>query len=167
MEDFSRRKYAFVADGFTAASRLSMALSVGSLVLTPRSRYRQYFEASLIPWVHYVPLWVHNRSDIFTVLGYLQTHQVDASKIAATGKDFACNHLVSSGRACFWRLMAEEYTRHILAYKIDDALVQHRHQQFPEMVQVTTENLICDAASVGGRCRWKEPPAAEHEHRRI
>jgi hypothetical protein len=165
LSDFSGSKYVCVTDGIVSAGKLSAALALGSVVLLPASSFSQYFEPALLPWVHYVPIWVDQRDDIIGAVAWLHAHPAAARRIAKAGRAFACRHLVLSGRTCWWKRMAQLYQDSLLGYKLDDAWFAARRDAFgDDMVQLTPDVLVCDAptASQGRvnsppRCVWKGP----------
>lgn len=62
-----------------------------------------------MPWVHRVPLWAPGRGrkdDVLAELRWLRAHPERAAAIGAAGREFACAHLTSPGRTCWWRTSA-------------------------------------------------------------
>ena len=143
---FSDFKYVCVTDGYVGPGKLSAALALGSVVLIPASSYRQYFEAALVPWVHFVPIWVNSRDDILGVVAWLHSNPLAARRIAKAGRTFACSHLGLSGRTCWWKSMATAYREGLLGYELDDAWLESRRAAFgDDMLELTHEVLQCEA----------------------
>jgi hypothetical protein len=100
-------RFIIASDGHTYASGLKHFLRTGSTVLRQRTRYLEFFDAALIPWVHYVPFDCPSDTDC-DIVSLVQRSRYDAAlessmeTIAKEGTTFAATHLSPGGRACYW-----------------------------------------------------------------
>lgn len=111
MAEHGRYAYLLDTDGFTSAYKLQQLLATNSLVLHHRSPWRAYYYDAIEKFVHFVPLWRSSRDDVLRLLGWLETHDALAQRIARNGQHFACEHLTQPGRLCYWQRAIELYAK--------------------------------------------------------
>ena len=63
-------RYVVYADGYATSTKLERYLLLGSTVLKQDSPYTAYFHDALVDYVHHVPFWRHNATDILQVSNY-------------------------------------------------------------------------------------------------
>ena len=110
-------------------------LATNSVVLHHKSPWRAYYYRALHAFVHYVPLWRSSRDDVLRLVDWLKEHDQLAQRMALHGHSFACEHLTSHGRLCYWQRAIEAYTP-FLAYRPSLA---NRPRAFP----LDRLNIMC------------------------
>ena len=70
-EDQSKYKYILNIDGHVSAFRLSLELSMGSVILLVDSDYNLWFKKYLVAWTHYVPIKA-DLSDLISQIRWCQ-----------------------------------------------------------------------------------------------
>jgi hypothetical protein len=100
-------RFIIASDGHSYASGLKHFLRTGCTVLRQRTRYLEFFDAALIPWVHYVPFECPSDTDC-DIVSLVQRSRSDAAlessmeTVAKESTAFAATHLSPGGRACYW-----------------------------------------------------------------
>jgi hypothetical protein len=92
----SRYKYIVHVDGHVSAFRLSLELSMGSVLLIAESKYRLWFRRHLIPYEHYVPIQ-SDLSDLFDKIRWCRTNDEKCKEIASNAKKFYERYLQKDG----------------------------------------------------------------------
>lgn len=95
-EEQSHYKYIIHICGHVSAFRLSLELSMGSVILLVESDYKLWFEKLLIPFVHYVPV-KKDLSDIFDQIIWCKEHDHECKEIARKAKEFYDTYLGKKG----------------------------------------------------------------------
>ena len=88
----SRFKYIINVDGHVSAFRLSLELSMGSVVLLQESKYRIWFRKYLKEYVHYVPI-KNDLSDLFEKIRWCRENDEKCKEIAIQSKLFYDTYL--------------------------------------------------------------------------
>ena len=127
-----------------------MLLATNSLVLHHRSPWRAYYYAALHAFVHYVPIWRSSRDDLLRLVEWLGRHDELAERIAANGQAFACEHLTSSGRLCYWQKAIEQYA----AFLDYTPSLARRPRAFP----LARLNLMCRIRDAPVVCYYNVHP---------
>lgn len=108
-EQQSTYKYVLNLDGHVSAFRLSLELSMGSVVLlqehTPgMTNYRMWYHRSLIPYVHYVPIR-RDLSDLLEKIEWCTLHDDECKQIAANARTFYDQYLSKEGVLDYWQYL--------------------------------------------------------------
>jgi hypothetical protein len=86
-EEQSTYKYIIHICGHVSAFRLSLELSMGSVILLVESDYKLWFEQLLVPYVHYIPV-KKDLSDIYEKISWCKKNDLESMKIATNAKEF-------------------------------------------------------------------------------
>jgi hypothetical protein len=92
----SRYKYIVHVDGHVSAFRLSLELSMGSVILLVESKYRLWFRRYLKEYVHYVPV-LPDLSNLFDQIRWCRQNDEKCKKIADNAKKFYDTFLKKKG----------------------------------------------------------------------
>ena len=95
-EEQTRYKYVVNVDGHVSAFRLSLELSMGSVVLLQDSKYRVWFRKYLKEYVHYVPI-KEDLSDLYDKIRWCRAHDAECRQIAKNARDFYDTFLTKKG----------------------------------------------------------------------
>ena len=88
MEVFGEYKFSVHIDGNASAASFFEKLTLGCCVLRVPSRFEQWFEPRITPWVHFVPL-AADCSDLLDKVTFLIRNPLLAERIAMAGYRFA------------------------------------------------------------------------------
>ncbi|MEW5310913.1 MAG: hypothetical protein WDW38_002667 [Sanguina aurantia] len=116
MDKQNMYRYLVNTDGWTVSSKMERYLLLGSAVLKQGSHRFAYYGDALQPFVHYVPFYEDNATDILQAVAWLRSHDKEARAIAEAGREFALAHLNRDSRLCYWRLLMEGYGK-LFMYK--------------------------------------------------
>ena len=94
--DQAKYKYVINVDGHSAAYRLSLELSMGSVVLVADSPYYMWFKKFLEPYVHYIPI-KRDLTDLEEKIIWCIEHDDKCREIAKNAKEFYNKYLMSNG----------------------------------------------------------------------
>ena len=89
-------KYIINVDGHVSAFRLSLELSMGSVVLLQESKYRVWFRKYLKEYVHYVPV-KEDLSDLYDQIRWCRAHDVECQQIVTNARLFYDTFLTKKG----------------------------------------------------------------------
>lgn len=89
-------KYIVNVDGHVNAFRLSLEMSMGSVILLADSKYRIWFRRYLKEYVHYVPV-SEDLSDLFEKIRWCREHDKECEQIAKNAKEFYQRYLKKNG----------------------------------------------------------------------
>ena len=103
-EQQSNYKYIVNVDGHVSAFRLSLELSMGSVLLLQDSKYRVWFRKYLIPNVHYIPI-KEDLSDLFDQIRWCRSHDKECQEIAKNALTFYNTYLTEKGILDFVQLL--------------------------------------------------------------
>jgi hypothetical protein len=95
-EEQSKYKYILNIDGHVTAFRLSLELSIGSVVLLTESKYRIWYMRYLKAGVHYIPV-KNDLSDLFEKIRWCRDNDKECEKIAKNAKMFYDDYLSKNG----------------------------------------------------------------------
>ncbi len=95
-EEQSNYKYIIHIEGHVEAFRLSLELSMGSVILMVESQWRLWYSSMLIPYKHFVPV-KSDLSDLFEQIKWCKTHDSECKEIAENSKDFYNKYLQKNG----------------------------------------------------------------------
>jgi hypothetical protein len=95
-EEQSKYKYILNIDGHVSAFRLSLELSMGSVILLVDSKYRLWFKKYLIEYVHYVPVMA-DLSDLFEKILWCRDNDQKCEEIANNAREFYNKYLTKNG----------------------------------------------------------------------
>jgi hypothetical protein len=89
-------KYIVNVDGHVSAFRLSLELSMGSVVLLVDSEWKIWYRDKLEAYVHYVPVRA-DLSDLVSQIKWCREHDAECEVIARNGLDFFDRYLQKKG----------------------------------------------------------------------
>jgi hypothetical protein len=92
----SNYKYIINIDGHVSAFRLSLELSMGSVVLLQESKYRVWFRKYLKEYEHYVPI-KEDLSDLVEKIRWCRDHDEECKRISEQAKLFYDTYLTKKG----------------------------------------------------------------------
>jgi hypothetical protein len=95
-EKQSHYKYIVNVDGHVNAFRLSLELSMGSVVILADSKYRIWYRRYLVPYVHYVPV-KEDLSNLFEQIKWCRDNDKKCEEIAMNAKNFHDTYLSKNG----------------------------------------------------------------------
>jgi hypothetical protein len=92
----SNYKYIINIDGHVSAFRLSLELSMFSVVLLVESKYRIWYRNMLVPYVHYVPV-KSDLSDLYEKISWCKENDTKCEEIAGNARKFYDKYLSKDG----------------------------------------------------------------------
>ncbi len=92
----SEYKYIVNVDGHVSAFRLSLELSMGSVILLVKSKWKVWYSNLLVPYEHYVPI-KEDLSDIIDQIKWCRNNDTECEKIAKNAKIFFDTFLQKKG----------------------------------------------------------------------
>lgn len=92
----SRYKYIVNVDGHVTAFRLSIELSMGSVILLVNSPWKIWYSDLLVPFKHYVPV-KEDLSDLIDQIKWCREHDAECEQIAKNALDFFNTYLQKKG----------------------------------------------------------------------
>ncbi|KAJ7907180.1 glycosyl transferase family 90-domain-containing protein [Mycena leptocephala] len=108
-EDVYNYKYVFDVDGNSFSGRYLGLLKSGSLVFKS-TIFHEYFDDWLKPFVHYIPV-LPDLSDLVDRIEWARTHDAEARRIQAAGKEFVERVITDAQNDCYWYLVLLEWAR--------------------------------------------------------
>jgi hypothetical protein len=96
VEDQSKYKYIVNVDGHVSAFRLSLEMSMGSVILLVKSKYNMWFKKYLVEYVHYVPI-EEDLSDLFEKIRWCRKNDSQCKKISENSFEFYNTFLKKKG----------------------------------------------------------------------
>ena len=126
----SNYKYIINVDGHVSAFRLSLELSMGSVVLLQESKYRVWFRKYLKEYEHYVPI-KEDLSDLVEKIKWCREHDEECRKIAENSKLFYDTYLTKKGILDFVQVLFFNIKKTTGTYfynygSIKDIIYQHQ-----------------------------------------
>jgi len=120
-------KYIVNVDGHVNAFRLSLELSMGSVVLLADSKYRVWFRRYLIPYVHYVPV-KEDLSNLFDQIKWCKDNDAKCEEIARNAKIFYDTYLSKQGildymQYLFFRIKKSNGIYFYNSVKVEDLII--------------------------------------------
>ena len=92
LEDQCKYKYMIDIEGHSASfARMEMIMVSGCLPFKHESPYKQYYEAGLEPYVHYVPV-KRDFSDLIDQIQWARANDDKAQEIVTNAQKFASNY---------------------------------------------------------------------------
>ena len=92
----SKYKYIINIDGHVSAFRLSLELSMGSVVLLVNSPWKMWYSDMLIPGTHYIPI-KSDLSDLIEQIQWCRSNDAQCQQIAENAKMFYETYLQKDG----------------------------------------------------------------------
>ena len=107
-EEQSKFKYIVSVDGHVSAFRLSLELSMGSVILLVDSKYKLWYRDALVEWVHFVPVTA-DLSNLIEMVEWCISHDQECKVIAQNALEFYNRHLRRDGildylQGLFWNI---------------------------------------------------------------
>jgi hypothetical protein len=127
-EEQANYKYIINVDGHVNAFRLSLELSMGSVVLLGDSKYRVWFRRYLIPYVHYVPV-KDDLSNLFDQIRWCRENDSKCEEIAKNAKIFYNTFLTKNGildymQYLFFRIKKSNGIYFYNTLKVEDLIIE-------------------------------------------
>lgn len=136
LQDHLLYKYQIAVDGRTAPyPGYIWRLLSNSLVFKQSSGAQQWFEAALIPYVHYIPV-NHDLSDLVEKILWAQEHDEAAKRVAINARSFVLESA-----------MPEHYIRYSYKVLLKYASLQRFKVQIPEKLIVKNRDPEYDSLS--------------------
>ena len=95
-EEQSKYKYLINVDGHVTAYRLSLELSMGSVILKVKSKWKIWYSDMLIPYTHYVPVR-EDMSDLIDRIRWCKANDSKCEQIAKNARSFYEKYLRKEG----------------------------------------------------------------------
>ena len=95
-DEQSEYKYIINVDGHVTAFRLSLELSLGSVILLVQSKWNIWYSSMLKPYVHYVPIR-EDLSNIIEQIQWCRNNDDDCKQIAINARAFYDKYLRKDG----------------------------------------------------------------------
>lgn len=95
-EEQSKYKYIIHVDGHVSAFRLSYELSMNSVILIVKSKWKLWYSDLLQPYVHYIPV-KEDLSDIIDIIKWCRNNDKKCQEISKNAKDFYNKYLQKEG----------------------------------------------------------------------
>jgi hypothetical protein len=126
-EQQSNYKYIVNVDGHVNAFRLSLELSMGSVVLLVDSKYRVWFRRYLIPYVHFVPV-KEDLSNLFEQIKWCKENDKQCQEIVKNAKNFYDTYLTKKGvldylQYLFFRIKKSNGIYFYNSIKVEDLII--------------------------------------------
>ncbi len=96
LQEQSSYKYIINVDGHVSAFRLSIELSMGSVVLLAESKWKLWYSDMLIPYVHYVPV-KKDLSNLIKQIKWCRDNDAKCQEIVANSTKFFHTYLQEKG----------------------------------------------------------------------
>lgn len=148
-EEQSTYKYLINIDGHVTAYRLSLELSMGSVILLVDSPWKVWYRHMLKPMVHYVPI-KHDLSDLIQQIEWCRQNDDKCEQIAKNALEFFNKYLQKSNMLDYMQkvLINLKAKMGIYVYNIQtplDVMVEYEENSlsyyFPETRKVVTKNI--------------------------
>ena len=153
----SQYKYIVNVDGHVSAFRLSLELSMGSVILLVNSEWKIWYRDLLIEYEHYVPV-KDDLSDLIDQIKWCRNHDEDCKKIANNAKLFFKTYLQKDGVLDYTQKILINLKREMGIYLYNslsplDTLIAKEQTEI-DMRFPKTEKSIADLAVIPniGRC---------------
>ena len=95
-EEQSKYKYILHLEGHVEAFRMSLELSMGSVILLVDSRWKLWYSSMLVPYKHYVPVKA-DMSDLLDQIKWCKTHDSECKEIVKNALEFYNKYLQKKG----------------------------------------------------------------------
>jgi hypothetical protein len=92
LPDHCRYRYLLDLEGRGYSARVKLLLFSGRPLFLQARRWKEFFYADLVPWVHYIPV-CEDLSDLGTQLNWADAHPNESLRIAAGARQFAMTRL--------------------------------------------------------------------------
>jgi hypothetical protein len=133
----SKYKYVVNVDGHVSAFRLSLELSMGSVILLVDSKYTMWFRKYLVEYEHYVPV-KEDLSDLFEKIQWCRDNDSKCEEIAKNARDFYDKYLTKKGILDYMQLLLIDIKKNTGNYfynsvKIQDIIMDQEHSILSEL----------------------------------
>jgi hypothetical protein len=95
-DDQSKYKYVVNVEGHVSAFRLSVELSMGSVVMIVDSEWKMWYSDIIEPYVHYIPV-MGDLSDLIEKIKWCKDHDDECEQISKNAKVFYNTYLCKEG----------------------------------------------------------------------
>lgn len=116
-EQQSKYKYIIHIQGYVSAYRLSLELSMKSVILFVKTPYKLWFENRLVPYVHYVPVKA-DMSDLIDTIKWCRDNDDKCKQIAENAYKFYHDNLDKNGILTYISDTLTHISRYIPLYSI-------------------------------------------------
>lgn len=134
-EEQAGYKYILHLPGHSEAYRLSVELSMGSVVLLYPCKYKLWYSDLLVPYEHYVPIDPHKPDDVFDKIRWCKSHEKECEQIVKNARHFYETILSKEGLLDYMETMLQE------VHETTGKLEFVRHDMF-EFQSETQRNLL-------------------------
>ena len=121
-EQQSHFKYIIHIQGHVSAFRLSVELSMGSVVLVVDSPYKLWFQHLLKPYVHYIPI-KEDLSDLLYLIEWCKSNDETCKTIAENAKLFYDTYLTKDGIFNYLESLLVNVKKHMGNYEYSPSLL--------------------------------------------
>lgn len=108
---YAKYKYVIHLDGWGCSSRLEQYLPLTVVVFREITPLRAFYHRAMLPYVHYIPFWLHKPDDILEGLEWAKTHDKEAHQIAINAREFARKYLNRKALTCYWLKVLVEFAK--------------------------------------------------------
>ena len=126
----SKFKYIVNVDGHVSAFRLSLELSMGSVILLVKSSWKLWYSDLLQPYTHYVPV-KEDMSDLIDQIKWCRLHDAECQEIVARAQAFFIKYLQKDGIL--------DYMQRILVFLKEEMGIYLYNTQSPLDLQINNE----------------------------
>lgn len=99
---YAKHKYVVHLDGWGCSSRLEQYLPLNVVVFKEVTPLKAFYHRAMLPYVHYIPFWLHSPDDLIDGIQWAKDHDEDAEQIAANAREFARKYLNRKALTCYW-----------------------------------------------------------------
>ncbi len=141
----SKYKYIINIDGHVSAFRLSLEMSMGSVILLVQSEYSLWFEHLMKPGFHYIPIKA-DLSDLIEKIEWCANNDRICEQIAKNSVQFYHTYLTKDG--------VLDYLQQLM-YKISNACCNYRHIKDIKKVHMRYKSpYVCMRDSIIDKTDW-------------
>jgi len=148
-------KYIIHADGHVSAFRLSLEMSMGSVILLVDSPYMIWFRSMLKPMVHYVPVKA-DLSDLIEKIKWCRDNDRKCKKIAKRAKKFYLQYLQKDGVLDYMQKLIVNLKNETGQYLYNDESPLYRQIRLEKILDTSyppTSKTIANIGSVPRQAR--------------
>jgi len=115
----SKYKYIIHVDGHVSAFRLSYELSMNSVILIVKSKWKVWYSDLLIPYVHFIPI-KEDLTDLFDIIKWCRENDEKCKIISQNSKLFYQKYLQKDGILDYLQKTLVEVKKNIGNYNYND-----------------------------------------------
>lgn len=144
-EEQSKYKYIINVEGHVSAYRLSLELSMNSVILLVNCEYKLWYSNVLKPLVHYIPI-KHDLSDLIEKVKWCKKHDKECEKIAKNAKKFYDTYLVKNGMLNYLSNLLYTLRKKMGNYEIvnEDKILEKRMKKLLPIPTASTSKIYLE-----------------------